>query len=1040
MFKDTELNRTLLENPASIQTLMLTELENRLLGGEKIVDGNNVCTFILEMSSTLNATSINAMNSAFEPLYPVRAATSEDLYKHMSTWDYVNLFSTPASTEINLFLDVDYIIRHGIDVNDSYKKIVIPESTIFNIASYEFGIYYPIEIRINKRTKQILVVHDTSRDNPLHMLVQNTIPHSIRAVNQMKGLFITIPVYQFKKRVMIENVDEAIGFTKSYEYPDKFYAARVYVEQQDGSWIETKQTLSEDVYDPYTVTAKLAILAEDNKVQIRIPQVYFDRKMINSRIKVEVYSSIGELSIDLTGVNPDTYTWNFNKDSTDPNYKYTSIFNHIPTAILLPASNRLQGGGNGYGFEELKRRVINNSFYSDVLISNDELTKHFEDIGFVVEKHLDNITDRIYYCRKILTNKKNELLAAGDIPIRITDELITNTSTLLNTGAGDSLIILPNTLFKYDWTNRVCIPVTDSEIDILNQLPKSELLDHMNNPKNLYTKTPFHIRLEMSDRFPLANTYDLHNPKVTNTEFVTEDVGLFTQVAIGNVNLTQLHDTMEGYKCTFLVYPSDNLKDRISSGDVDISNSDQFVLLVSIGGKHQLAHFVQTNANGAHEFEFMINTSYRITREHRITTTSFVDSSGDNMLEIDLESTFFITGMLKSSLLLETTSVGSPDFPMIPGNFLQYTPLTTHSIRLSLGQLITEVYNGVNIIYSELEYDTYPIDVYKKYDKDVYVRDDNGVPVYTVDENNNVALSYEHVSGDWVFKYDDVGIIHTIQPVSEGEVRLQLDNVSGISVGFGVSGYNIPQDTIVTEVDNNSNTITINRGVEHDITTESDIKVGELVLLHQAGEKVIVGGEPSVKTLRNLEYLVDSIQIDDILSYETIQDNISYMNNIRDDLRSYFGSIRASKDQLLSNTKLFFKPTNSLGTGLFKLDIENTFSMNVQFSVGIKLFIDTYTNSNRQLLTAMRETILKIIDDTLMSGSISATDISDKIKIDLVGEVKYVDVLGFNNDIKLQTLLPNNASTVPNLARRLVLSRDGETISERALDLEFITI
>lgn len=1041
MLDSKQISIDVLENPASIQIMMLEELQNRLLGGEVIQDGNNVLTFILEMVSTLTSDSINTVHDTLRSVYPVRSKTSSDLYKHMSTWDYVNLFSKPAETTIGIFLDLDYIIKNAESVNSNYSKIVFPENTIFNIGSYSFGIYYPIEIRINRTTHEILCVWDTSQDNPLYMLTQNTISHHIRSINGVKGLFVTIHAHQFTRTVISETVDTTIGFRKEYSYDDKFYAIRLYYETPTGEWKEAKQTLSEDVYDTYNVTARLMVSTEHNNVTVSIPQIYFDKGYIGSNIKIELYDTKGELNMDIVGVDPSVYSLNLGKHTIPSSMKFSKIINHIPTLKLVPASSKIIGGSNGLTFNELKERVINNSFYSDVLISNDELTKYFKDIGFNVTKYIDDITDRIYFCRKVITSTDGDMVGSADISTKFDMEHIENCSTILNDSSGTAITILPDTLFKYDFNTNTCQPLTDVELETLNNKPISEKLRILNDVNSLYTTTPFHIRLETSDKYPVAHSYDLLKPEIIKTEFMWESEKLFSQVSIGNVVISPINNGRDGYTILFTAYPSDNIKARISSeSGFDLYDLDNFAMVCMLNGRTQIARPAGKIDDNKYLFAIDIKTNYRLTREHKIDTSSFVADDGDTLSYMNLTEDITITAFIKKTSLDETLERGETlGYPnRIPNMVSDYLPLTEFKTTVKLGRRITEMFNEVNITYTDIEYTTYPNDVFAKYNEDIFKRDENGVPVYTV-ENGDIVLSYEHREGDWIFKDNPDVITHIAENADADSVFVKVYNASNIQIGFGVYGEFIAQDTVVVGVDYDTNTIELNRPVLQALTENTDILVGELVLVHAKGTRVTYDGTNDVVKQREHIYNVNLIHIDGTSLYTDSLKHRAVVDDVRETLRVYFNTINASRDQLLCQTRLYFKPTRTIGIGEFKSSLTTIYSMNVQFSIAMRLFVSGYTYSSKDILNNIKSVILRLITEQLQSGTISTSQLAEDIKDELDGVVKYVDMLGFNGDKNLHTLIPANEYTTPSLAKRLVLVNGG-VVSEDALDIEFITI
>ena len=56
-------------------------------------------------------------------VYPSRAVTTVDLLKHISDYDYVDIFSAPCSATIMLIVEKNYIMTHSVAVpGKEYKK------------------------------------------------------------------------------------------------------------------------------------------------------------------------------------------------------------------------------------------------------------------------------------------------------------------------------------------------------------------------------------------------------------------------------------------------------------------------------------------------------------------------------------------------------------------------------------------------------------------------------------------------------------------------------------------------------------------------------------------------------------------------------------------------------------------------------------------------------------------------------------------------------------------------------------------------------
>lgn len=94
-----QLTLELLSNPTNLASIVLEDVERRYNGEFTLVDPNNPVMHVIEMASTLTSAMAAITENKISTSLALRAQTSEDLYQHMSDYDYVNLFSSPASIE-----------------------------------------------------------------------------------------------------------------------------------------------------------------------------------------------------------------------------------------------------------------------------------------------------------------------------------------------------------------------------------------------------------------------------------------------------------------------------------------------------------------------------------------------------------------------------------------------------------------------------------------------------------------------------------------------------------------------------------------------------------------------------------------------------------------------------------------------------------------------------------------------------------------------------------------------------------------------------
>ena len=471
MFDDKSLLISTLRNPTNIAAKALNEIESRLNGTITIADPNAPFCHLLEFGSSIAAQVINAMDAKLPALYPKRAENMEDLYGHMSDFDYLRMYSTPARSALRMFLPKKFLLDKAVEYNANYKKLVIPSDTTFLVAKYNFGIYYPIEILINNYTGSFTVAYDTSESNPLHVLSKNIVDKYEIQYMGVDYLILDFPIYQFSKSSIVETIVSSTGFVKSINYNDKFYALRVF-NYKNGTYTELAQTQSKIVYDATVPTLYLQVHPDKNKIVLNIPQVYFDNGMMGSKLLIEVYTTVGVLDIDTSNLlDTDigvTYNNNARTDST-----FTNIFKNMPYDIILQLSgDRITGGSNAISVSTLRQRVIQDTLYDRVPISEADISVMLEDNGFYVHKSLDNVTDRIYYAYKVIRDSTGSIVPSTTIPLKLlgTDVTDGKHSTLVNCSADSSVTILPTTIYKYNQDANCAIPLVEFLLRITTKL------------------------------------------------------------------------------------------------------------------------------------------------------------------------------------------------------------------------------------------------------------------------------------------------------------------------------------------------------------------------------------------------------------------------------------------------------------------------------------------------------------------------------------------------------------------------------------------
>ena len=1013
---DKNLTLEMMERPLNLQRVVLEDIQSRLGGDNVIVDPNFVAMHLIEMTSNLTSNFALAAERAVSQQMAARANSAEELYKHMSDYDYINVFATPSMASLVMIIDKDYIINNGELYNNSYYQVIIPKDTVFTLGNIEFGIYYPISIRINKNTLSPLVLYDLSEDNPLKTMGSNIVNYSTYSYMSMNVISIEFPIYQFVKTTKVEAITPSNGFVKKYTFNDKFYAVRVFSTKNNVT-TELHHTFSNSVYDSYTPTAKITVEPDSNELSVNIPQIYFTNEQVGSLITVEIYTTKGDIANNVSTLTSSqiSVNYNLNKNSS----KYSTILGRIPTPIFNVTSVRLSGGTNGLTFEEMRERVINNSFHNSVLVTPTDLQNYFKDHGFKIKKYEDNLTNLTYFAYKTLKDNTECIVPSSDIYIRLTPEMVrdiddnkinsNNSSTVCSTIKGqlkeinevnpdtsdteviskyeisDTVTILPTTIYKYDNNNNCCTPLTNRELEVIKNYSKEEKIDYFNS--NSFVYYPFHIRLVPDTKYTKASSYNLVSPTIKNFIFESENDTLTAQAvstdgAIYHVNgklpnLTDdssdtLKNVDEYYAVRLVVIKSSDLK--------EIPEED-FKLYIYTRDPN--GTYLATEAEKIEEYEnydiyqFFIATDSNINRDHQISAVNFANDNGAFPSYIDFDQKYNLVFMVRSEYYPDA----STPYSYYDGVFNRYrdewTVLIRQTCDISLGHALDDViYNNIDIDFTSEEYLKYETDEVARYTTDIFEIDEStGIYQIVKDEKGNL-------------KVDDYG-----------NVGLNLLHKQG--------------DIIY------------------------DLK-GNKVYLHRVGDyKLDKNGEKIKSHSRGFVYRINAPMLDYRIKLSEHPSDISYIDNLPNELENYFDVLREADNHLLERDNIYFKPMKTLGSSIFSIGDSVTTTLPLNMSIDLKVHLERTAYIDAELRSLIEDAIINLVEEELSNTKISLVDIGNRIKNEIL-YISSVDVLGICGNRNLQTITLLDESVRPSLGKELYLTKDNTIGMRKKVNIEFV--
>ena len=790
---NTETTLQLYANPLLIQDKQLSLFEQHVFDGKVVLDGNNVFTFGLEMGASLAAGIVNEMSNNFQSLYPARAQTMSDLYRHLSDYDYVDMYSTPSTTTIELMFERNFLIDNAPadEYEEGSYKIIIPEFSTFTIGNHQFGIHYPIEIRVRKAFKSdgYTVDYDkcmfhcswnTDTVNPLYRLNTNILEHRMFKKEGLNFLCVSVPIHQFSIAIKKEDTVSSTGFIKRYQYTNRFYAIRVF-HYWENRWVEMAETLSDVIYDPQTLTAKVKVLSDIRTVEVSIPQSYFTAGVVGNRIMCMLYTTEGALDVDIRNYNTDQFSASFLIDDTVIDDTYSAFLKRIPYLQIVPLTTRISSGSNGKTFEEMKNRVINSVGGDDLLVTPKQLEAHLSDVGFKVSKYIDNITDRIYIASKEITDSNKDVIGAGEFMTTIDHTMLDNEAydSLLKIGV-DEYVILPSAVFKYDADSNSMKMLDRYEYKkLVKDNTTEQMIEELNN--NVYTFTPFHVKLVTKSDLPMAGAFDLMKPVLSNVSFSGENNQTSTQLSMYGSVILHADNGVGGYKLTVAVYKTDDLNNvNFLTG----TRENMCVMLRTTntdGSKIYLkGTFVGKNSNNYDLVEFHFDTKYKISNADAIDVQNFTkigeNVSGPTETFIYLDQKYELLFFAHKDYITDsdaiTESNTQADMPVeIVANDMVW--LATQEMDIKLGESISSLRANVFMTltgkeyktYETTEYATYAADVYARYPEDVL---EDGLIVHhagelIVDEESG-KLVVEKYAGDLIITGSDTSKIGACNP------------------------------------------------------------------------------------------------------------------------------------------------------------------------------------------------------------------------------------------------------------------------------------
>nr|MDD2819473.1 hypothetical protein [Candidatus Nanopelagicales bacterium] len=608
-------------HPSGIFQLSLNRVADMLDGKVTQTDPSNPFIYLLETSSLNTAFAIQEYTLQTRKRYPRLANTQEDLYLHMSDYDFLGRFSQPSSANVlfNILFN-DFKTKAAYNPVQKEHVLKIPRHTKVKIGQYVYMLTSAIIIRQTENNVIDVKFEDQDFDN-LFPVTTNYINFALNKSNQEEtylSFMLKLPEVDIDVLDVPADLTSACKGTLPFNPDRKFYYIRVF-HFQDDQWKELLVTHTNDVYDILTPTCIVKVLQDEKMVNYHIPAVYITQGKVSTNLKFLIYTTMGKISVNFGDYQLTEFSTEYAGAFPDQELdEYTQPVESITK--LIYTTDIVSSGEDGMTFAELKDAVIDNSIGDRKLpITAKQLSFSTDRTNFKLIKDVDVVTNRVY---KLETEIPAPLTRYPITKFNLDIiEMATTVRDLRRTNgvfsyADDITVIPEGTLFRLD--NGKLTGLLDNEVLQLKELSGIELVNALNN--DLYLVTYYHYVLDTSRDQASLKAYDLTTPSLKQINF--QKFNPTARIGINSTN-ANLYRTSTGYAMDVLA----NTKQYISG--ITYSNVSVYMVYIdNYDSKFYLPGSFLVEANNSPVYRFAMASEQYIDADNKLTLTGFLDSNG----------------------------------------------------------------------------------------------------------------------------------------------------------------------------------------------------------------------------------------------------------------------------------------------------------------------------------------------------------------------------------------------------------------------------
>lgn len=973
-------------NPVSIQRYVVQSVEEMSEGKTRFVDATNPAILAIDAACMTSAAAVMRNNANMRKLYPMLATTEDELYLHMSDKDYLDRFYSPARTTLTIFMLLDEVKQKAVTITEqpNVRKLTIPKHSEITVSDYSFTLQYAIDIRVSAHGG-ITIVYDTTKESPIYKLTNNQVEWSAILVDGKKYLQIQLPVYQMKIHSFNIPLNAVTGFVKSYNFTDSFYFCRAFSMNTLGQWDEIRTTHTDQVYDPSKPTVVLKVFS--NKLNVQIPQIYFNTNDANARIgdnvRIDIYTTKGPLEVDLTAFEESAFTAKWLDRDSKTESIYSAPLNSFSGLVIFSGA-KLTGGKVGLSFEQLRERVNNRTNSGkNIPITPKDLPTTLSDLGYSLVTNLDTVTNRQYLATRSLPPPTDGSSVTGaGCSVRTLQAKMQELALLPTVkDNGNRVTILPTTVYKSE--NGVISIVSQSTVNSWLSQSAEQRANTLNTTETLVT--PFYYVLDATSQEFDARVYRLDAPEVVSKTFVADNIQN-TGIAVSTKNYyfyksVDDSDPESGYVLLVELQTDEGFRNLATGPDIgNPANSSEVGIHVHMSyvppGDVVRQVFVGELVSSIdpetlkpvddrYIFRFKLNTDFDIDKDHNLI---FSDISTPTHLQAVFDLVIFLENYRPVGST-QTTAFNLIDETQVL-NVNSCIDLAHERYELKFGSHLSGLWIKGRSILEGLQYLRYENDIPLTYVANVYEMNPNGTVKLTWNE------------GLQVFERN---LLHALGE----EVLDENDNV---------------------------------------------------ILKHHAGEVILDEfGQPSlVDGVRGIKRQVDMVFIDGRYQFANDEVSQTYKAEIVSNIVNWANvDIPSISQRLLERTELFYYPTTTLGYFQGFVGQGESATLKTDQHLVISYLITREGYNNPSLRDALTTGTVETISAEFDKATVSITDIITKLKTAAGDQIIDVSIGGFLEN-KYKAVTVENDSIRLTVGKRIVALSNQQLQIRDSVDVEFI--